>query len=170
MPSTSTGAMMSTGTCMSWTASACVPHPPTTRWTPSTRSSRNSEAGLWRVASMARPAATGGVGQLRAACLRGLRRWHVHQSPTSGFAAYATEGIDLCGKITAGVSGIGSPSWNRHQARLDQLEPVEEAGDLLGAAEVVGERSTFVVALLSLRKCSADDVGSVVERQVTTGG
>jgi hypothetical protein len=36
----------------------------------------------------------------------------VHRSPTSGFAAYTTEGIDLRGKITAGVSGIGSPSWN----------------------------------------------------------
>jgi len=95
---------------------------------------------------------------------------YVHRSPTSGFAAYTTEGIDLRGKITAGVGGIGSPSWNRHQARLDQLEPVEEAGDLLGAAELVRERSTFVVALLSLRKRSADDVGSVVERQVTTGG
>ena len=95
---------------------------------------------------------------------------HVHRSPTSGFAAYTTEGIDLRGKITAGVSGMGSPSWNRHQARLNQLEPVEEAGDLLGAAELVRERSTFVVALLSLRKRSADDVGSVVERQVTTGG
>src|SRR5512132_2023665 len=88
---------------------------------------------------------------------------------TSGFAAHTTEGIDLRGKVTASVGGIGSPSWNRYEARFDQLQPVEEAGDLFGAAEVVGERSTFVVALLGLRKRLADDVGAVVERQVTTG-
>jgi hypothetical protein len=64
------------------------------------------------------------------------------RSPTSGFATHTTEGIDLCGKVTASVGGIGSPSWNRHETRFDQLQPVEEAGDLFRAAEVVRERST----------------------------
>src|SRR5215210_5262960 len=90
-------------------------------------------------------------GLLRAACSPGPRRRRGHRSPTSGFPTHTAEGIDLCGKVTAGVGGIGSPPWNRHQARLDQLQPVEEAGDLLGATEVVGERSAFVVALLGLR-------------------
>jgi hypothetical protein len=86
----------------------------------------------------------------------------VHRAPTSGFATHTTEGIDLGGKVTA--SGrIGSPPWSRHQARLDQLQPVEEPGDLLGATEMAGERATFVVALLGLRKRFADDVGPVVE-------
>ena len=81
-----------------------------------------------------------------------------------------TEGIDLRGKVTASVGGIGSPSWNRHEARFDRLQPVEEAGDLFRAAEVVGERSTFVVALLGLRKGLADDVGFVVPgAEVATG-
>jgi hypothetical protein len=111
----------------------------------------------------------GGVGQLRAACLRGPKCRRAWRSPTSRFAAHTTEGIDLGGKVTVGVGGIGSPSWNRHQTRLDQLQPVEEAGDLFRAAEVVWERSTFVVALVGLRKRLADDVCAVVERQITTG-
>src|SRR4029450_13999401 len=90
--------------------------------------------------------------------------------PRSGFAAHATEGIDLRGKVTASVGGIGSPSRNRYQAGLYELQPVEEAGDLFGAAQVVRERSTFVVALLGLGKRLADDVGSVVERQVAARG
>src|SRR4030095_3275762 len=90
--------------------------------------------------------------------------------PRSGFAAHATEGIDLRGKVTASVGGMGSRARTRYQAGLYELQPVEEAGDLFGAAEVVRERSTFVVALLGLGKRLADDVGAVVERQVAARG
>src|SRR5215204_5482293 len=167
MPSTSTGVTTLTGICTSSTGSACTPHLPTTPWTSSTGSCRNSEAGLWRVDDeSARPQPTEWV-KLPAAWLAWTRCRRVHRSPMSGFAAYATEGIDRRGRVTGCVSEIGSPPWNRHQARLDQLQPLEVAGDLLGAAEMVGERSTFVVALLGLRKCLADDVGSVIEGQVT---
>src|SRR6266508_6131692 len=76
----------------------------------------------------------------------------------SGLASHAAEGVHLGGKAASGLDEVGPPPRARHHAGLHQLQPVEEAGDLLGAARVVRDRAALVVdALRRLHRRLVDD-------------
>jgi hypothetical protein len=49
---------------------------------------------------------------------------------------------------------VGPPAWAGHHARLHQLEPGEEAGDLPRAAQPIGDGAGLVVVVLG-RQASA---------------
>src|SRR6266496_2265686 len=70
------------------------------------------------------------------------------------------------GRRTA-FRGFGPPSRARDHTGFDELEAVEEAGDLLGGTLHVRDRAGLVVVLRGLLvPLSADDAGAVVEGQV----
>jgi low temperature requirement protein LtrA len=64
---------------------------------------------------------------------------------------------------------VRSPERHRHHARLHHLQALEEAGELLRAAEIVGHRTATVVALLRLVECLVG-VSAVVEREIAARG
>ena len=74
-------------------------------------------------------------------------------------------GIDLDGLRVR----VWPPVRHRHHARLDQLQTLEEPGELLGAAQVVRHRAAVVVTLLGLVERLVG-VGAVVEREVAACG
>lgn len=64
---------------------------------------------------------------------------------------------------------VRSPLCKRHHAGLHQFEALEKAGDLLWAAQVVGNGAAFVVTPLGLHARRVG-VGGVVGQQVTARG
>src|SRR5262249_44018268 len=64
--------------------------------------------------------------------------------------------------------GVWTPLRDRHHAWFEQVEAVEEPGELCRAAEDVGNRTTGVVAPVCLHPRGVD-VGAVAEHEVAAG-
>ena len=74
----------------------------------------------------------------------------------------AAERIDL--GLEAGRAGLGTPSWGGDDAGFHEVETVEEAGDPLGAAEVVGRVGGLVPDACGLDDLSLVSVPSFIAR------
>jgi hypothetical protein len=83
-------------------------------------------------------------------------------TPPGRLAPESAVGIDL-GRA---VVRVRPPVRHRDHAGLDQVQALEEPGELPGAAQVVGRRAALVVAALRLVE-RLIGVGAVIQRQVT---
>src|SRR5215470_12906208 len=81
-------------------------------------------------------------------------------------AADAAERVHV--RLWFGGVDIGPPHLDRHDAWFNHVQAFEEAGDLFGGAQMVGDRAAFVVVLQGVSVFLADD-RTVLEHQVTGG-